>query len=322
MPVFDELQAFSAPEDAPDWTFVLKPPTERYQWPQLCNRFNQENYEEEIIPSCPGKYFDDLFDKWNAVHQPAEEQPDLMVPKQPEGQLLKLSNPRDAAVRRLNDDAFLTYAVELETRALHRGQIDFSHEPTYKNVMGIYHSAIQICAYRRSLTIATLNRIMRWSHYHPISVDMMKYMNYLADQTAFYASHAMQFMVVLNMTKYYEGTMYQELIRARRSTGQANGLSIDDIPHHLVEGRIVNYDPQYLMKLNEREEEARERLQATRHLMMEDMMITIYQYPSEIYQPDNMLTITKQDEEFGSSDETDSDNSDEVSEPPPTPMNS
>ncbi|OCB91874.1 hypothetical protein A7U60_g839 [Sanghuangporus baumii] len=68
--------------------------------------------------------------------------------------------------------------------------------------------------------------------------------------------------------------------------------------------------------------EARERLQATRHLMMEDMMITIYQYLSKIYQPDNMLTIMEQDEEFGSSDETNSDDSDEANEPLPTPMNS
>ncbi|KAL5476367.1 hypothetical protein ACEPAI_3467 [Sanghuangporus weigelae] len=304
MPIFDELHAFCQPEDAPEWTFTLRPPTERYQWPQLCNRFNEENYEDEIVPLCPGKYFDDLFDKWNAIHHNRDEIPHLMMANHSDEWLFKLSNPRDAALRRLNDDAFLTYAIELETQALHRGKINFRHETTYKNIMGIYHSAIQICAYRRDMTTAILNRMMRWSHYHPMSIDAMKYIIYIADQTGFYASHTMQFMTVLNMTKYYEGTRYRTVIEARNAT--TDELPLDAIEHHVVEGKEVNYDPHYLMELNNREEEAREKLQATRHPLLEDLMISVYQYPNELYQPDEMLTMSEQEDMYIHSDDTES----------------
>ncbi|KAL5529397.1 hypothetical protein ACEPAG_5382 [Sanghuangporus baumii] len=144
MPIFDELHAFCAPDDAPEWTFELRPPTECYQWLQLCNRYNEENYEDEVVPLCPGKYFDDLFSKWNEVTRNSEVSPQLMLPNLREDEMFRLSNPRNAAVRRLNDDTFLTYAIELEMLAIYHRQIDFRHKPTYKNIKAIYHSAIQI----------------------------------------------------------------------------------------------------------------------------------------------------------------------------------
>ncbi|KAL5508630.1 hypothetical protein ACEPAH_6249 [Sanghuangporus vaninii] len=322
MPIFNELHAFSTPEDAPDWTFVLRPPTERYQWPQFCNRFNQENYEEEIVPLCPGKYFDDLYDKWHSIHTTEKQGPKLMIPDPPNGELIRLSNARTASIRRLNDDAFLTYTVELEVRALNEGQIDFNHEPTYRNIMGIYHSAAQICAYRRDLLIAITNRMMRWSHYHSAGNETMRYINYLADKTGFYAVGTTQYTTLLNTTKYYEGTVYQRTMRKQGPPNQMNGIQINEVEHHIVEGEEVNYDPQYLIELNENKEEARERLEATRHPIDEDLMISIYQYPNELYQPDKMLTMSMREDSYMDSDDTESSEEDGSTEPLPTPEDS
>ncbi|KAL5525769.1 hypothetical protein ACEPAG_7106 [Sanghuangporus baumii] len=301
MPIFDELQACCKPEHAPEWTFELRPPTERYQWPQYCNRFNQENYEEEIVPLCPGKYFDNLFLRWNKAYRAGAVRPQLMIPNQPSSDRLRLTDTQNAAVRRLNDEAFLTYAMELQLLAYQPGGIDFVHRQTRENVRALFHSALQICAYRRDLTMDIVDRIGQWSHYHAIRKELVDYINYIADQTSLYAVRTQQFIITLNMTKYYEGTRYQAIM----TNGDA-APSLRDLLQHVVNGETVNYDPHYLLDLNRHEEETRETLGATKDLLEEDIMVTTYQFPSELYAVGRPFTMVEQEDTFGHSSEAES----------------
>ncbi|KAL5511476.1 hypothetical protein ACEPAH_4693 [Sanghuangporus vaninii] len=101
-----------------------------------------------------------------------------------------------------------------------------------------------------------------------------------------------------------------------------NGIQINEVEHHIVKGEEVNYDPQYLIELNENEEEARERLEVMRHPLDEDLMISIYQYPNKLYQPDKMLTMSIQEDSYMDSDNIESSEEDGSTEPLPTPEDS
>ncbi|KAL5527036.1 hypothetical protein ACEPAG_5827 [Sanghuangporus baumii] len=282
MPIFDELHVYCKPEGAPEWTFELRPPTEHYQWPQYCNRFNQENYEEEIVPLCPGKYFDNLFLRWNKAYKARGVRPQLMIPQQPSSDRLRLTNTQNAAVRRLNDEAFLTYAMELQLLAYQPGGIDFVHRQTRENM-------------------DIIDRIGQWSHYNAIRKGLVNYINYIADQTCLYAVQTQQFIITLNMTKYYEGTRYQAIM----TNGDA-APSLHDILQHIVNGETVNYDLNYLMDLNRHEEETREILGATKDLLEEDIMVTTYQFPRELYEVGSPFTLVECKDTFGHSSEAES----------------
>ncbi|KAL5503888.1 hypothetical protein ACEPAH_7959 [Sanghuangporus vaninii] len=129
-------------------------------------------------------------------------------------------------------------------------------------------------------------------------------------------------MTLLNTTKYYENTVYQRTMRKQGPPNQTNGIQINKVEHHIVEGEEVNYDLQYLMELNNNKEEARERLEATRHLLDKDLMISIYQYLNKLYQPDKMLTMSMQEDSFMDSDNIESNEEDRLIEPLPTPEDS
>ncbi|KAL5534741.1 hypothetical protein ACEPAG_1205 [Sanghuangporus baumii] len=172
---------------------------------------------------------------------------------------------------------------------------------------------MQICAYHRDLSMDIIDRIGQWSHYHAIRKGLVDYMNYIANQTSLYAVRTQQFIITLNMTKYYEGTRHQAIMM----NGDA-APSLCDLLQHVVNGNMVNYNPHYLIDLNRHEEEAREILEATKDLLEEDIMVTSYQFPRELYTAGQPFMMVEHKDTFGHSSESEfSEEEGKLPTPPP-----
>ena len=164
----------------------LESPKNKYQWPQLSNRWNTDVVTDEIIPENIGRYFDNVQELVSS-HQAANLVPKtyIMISSYPNG-LFKLTEAKYNAVRRLNDDMFIIYALDIIIAAAHH--ILLLNDPdTMIHAASILYAAKQIVQYRLELVKAFEDRFLgnlltRLSV--PADVD---YSNYLARQESHYS---------------------------------------------------------------------------------------------------------------------------------------
>ena len=295
MPVFSEFHYFNS-EVITDFAMnvTIQPPTDLFQWPQYSDRYNQEWFEEDVVPTNVGKHYEDFFEKWiDAAEVNNGQEPRLMVPKEREGGALTLDRTQARAVRRLNDEAYLVYVVELTYMVAKSEGIDMTDDLTRRIIIEHVHSAIQICGYRRDLACHLMNHMSGFIKLRTLEIEGMNYLNYLSVKASRYAAYTARFMIMLNTLTTITDPKIQRLKGNvdigdlsdpfdRDGAESPDGTS-PDIEYHTWFGQKLEYDPDYLIDLNAREREARERLQAVMEPLKPAMMQGVYQFPSEVY---------------------------------------
>lgn len=180
---------------------------DRIDYPNIIERYNEETYQEEILPSVRGCYFTQIIERHIRIHN---DQPHPLVYIPPTAPLypFRITEPQFNALFEVpHDDAFILYAFELIHLLFADGHHASSDWTTTRLTHKIFWQATAIANYRtqilNDLENITRNIAIVRSHVYRV----IHYYRYLKKQLRLYDTlKEVFFEAIIRIRSEWEGT--------------------------------------------------------------------------------------------------------------------